>query len=135
MACRYCSSDGGDEVATAYARFVRLRTGMIGVMDILGRKHESLRLLVSELVDRLPPRTFVVVDHWEADPFAIGLAKPTDPDHLVYITSDRDVHGRFFMSRELPSDSDLVPYREAGAEQFESIDDLAAAIAIHLHAA
>ena len=104
-------------------------------MDILGRKDASLRALLGELIDRLPPKSFIVVDHWEADPRAIGLARPSDPDHLVYITSDRDVHGRYFMSRKLASDSDLVPFRDAGADQYDDIDALAAAIAAHLSAA
>jgi len=104
-------------------------------VDILGHKDESLRKLVAELLQRLPPRSFVVVDHWEADPLAIGLARPSEPDRLVYITSDRDVRGRYFMSRELPSNSDLVPFRDGGADQFRDIDALARAIAVHLGAA
>ena len=104
-------------------------------MDILGRKDDSLRILVGELIRRLPPKTFVVVDHWDSDPFAIGLARPSQPDHLVYITSDRDVHGRYFISRELPPNSDLAPFQDAGADQFEDIDAMAEAIAAHLSAA
>jgi hypothetical protein len=104
-------------------------------MDILGKKDRSLRELVSNLAERLPPKSFIVVDRWEADPFAIGLARPSDPDHLVFITSDRDVNGRFFMLRQLPSDSDRVPHRAAGADQFQDIEALADAIADHLGAA
>ena len=103
-------------------------------MDILGSKDESLRTLVAELAARLPPRSFVVVDHWD-DPFAIGLASPSNPDHLAYITSDRDVRGHYFMSRERPSNSDLAVYQEAGANSFASIETLARAIADHLRAA
>jgi hypothetical protein len=104
-------------------------------VDILGRKHPSLRNLVGELTRRLPPRSFVLVDHWEADPFAIGLARPSEHDHLVYITSDQDVHGRYYMSRELPPNNDLDVFREAGADQFQDVDALARAIALHLGAA
>jgi len=104
-------------------------------MDILGRKDDSLRMLVGELAQRLPPGSFVVVDHWEADPFAIGLASPRNHGRLAYVTSDRDIHGRYFMSRELPSDTDLAPFREAGCDQFEDVNALAQAVALHLGAA
>jgi hypothetical protein len=104
-------------------------------VDILGRKDSSLRTLITELLRYLPPNSFVLVDHWDADPFAIGLAKPSEEDHLVYITSDRDVFGRYFMSRELPSDNDLDEYLEAGSDQFDNVEELAKAIEIHLGAA
>jgi hypothetical protein len=76
-----------------------------------------------------------VVDRWEADPCAIGLASAAEPDRLVYIHSEKDDLGRYFMSRELPSDSDLWPYSEAGADQYSDLDEFAAAVAAHLGAA
>jgi hypothetical protein len=103
-------------------------------IDILGQKDPSLRHLVSELQRRAPDGTFIVVDHWEMDPFAIGLASPAHPDQLAYISSLTAAEGKYFMSRELPSDSDLVPFRDGGAEQYTDIDTLAAAILDHLGA-
>jgi hypothetical protein len=90
---------------------------------------------LDQISQRLPPGSFVVVDHWEADPFAIGLARPSEHDYLVYITSDRDVHGRWFLSRELPRKHDVELYHEAGSDQFADIDALSNAIAEHLGAA
>jgi len=104
-------------------------------MDILGTKDPSLRTLVSELVRRLPPNTFVVVDNWGADPFAIGLARPSDHQHLVYICSDRDVDGRYFIARELPARHDLEPFRSTGVEQVDDVDAIAQVVATHLGAA
>jgi hypothetical protein len=103
-------------------------------VEILGHKHPSLRHLISELLRRMPDGSFIVVDHWEADPFAIGLARPAQPGHLAYITSLTAAQGTYFMSRELPSDSDLIPYREGEAQQYTDIDTLAAAILDHLGA-
>src|SRR5687767_4853536 len=97
-------------------------------MDILGDKHSSLRELVEQLAERLPPSSFILVNGWD-DAFAIGLAAPSRPDHLVYITSERDVHGRYFMSREKPAGHDLEAFRNAGSNWFASFDTLARAIA------
>lgn len=104
-------------------------------MDILGTKDPSLRNLVEEIARRVPAGCFIVVDHWESDPFAIGLARPTSHDHLVYISSERDVHGRWYLSRETPREHDLEQYHEAGTDQFDDIESLAAAVAGHLCAA
>jgi hypothetical protein len=104
-------------------------------MDILGRKDSSLRALVAELVELLPVGSFVVIDHWEADPFAIGLARPTDHSQLVYVSSSRDDNGRYFMAREVLAQTDLEPFSDAGADAFDDVHSLAKAIAAHLGAA
>ena len=78
--------------------------------------------------------SFVVVDRWRADPLAIGLARPSEHDQLVYVSIDPDTHGRYFMARELPSGNDLEPNRVGGLDQFQDVDALARAIAEHLGA-
>jgi hypothetical protein len=103
-------------------------------VDILGNKDASLRQLVADLSARLPPKSFILVDGWE-DPFAIGLGSPSRADHVAYITSERDVRGRYFMSREKPCDNDLDLFLDAGANWFSSVDSLARAIEEHLRAA
>ena len=104
-------------------------------MDILGFKDSSLRSLISQLAELLPPNSFVLVDNWEADPFAIGLAKPSDHKHLVYLTSDCDRQGRYFLSRELPARHDLEVFHDAGSDHFADVPSLAKAVAEHLCAA
>lgn len=103
-------------------------------MDMLGRKDASLRALVAELLARLPTGRVIVVDHWD-DPFAIGLALVSNPDRLVYINSERDSAGRFYMSRELPTNTDLQPFLEAGDDHYDDLGTFAAAVAAHLGAA
>ena len=100
-------------------------------MDILGRKHQSLRTLVGDLTRRLPPNSFVLVDNWD-DEYAIGLAHPSDHDHLVYITSQQNDHGNYFLSRELPRRHDLEPFHDAGSDDFKTVEEMAQAIAAHL---
>jgi hypothetical protein len=104
-------------------------------VDILGRKDNSLRFLVTELLRYLPSKSFVLVDHWDHDPFAMGLAKPSNHDRFVFITSDRDVHGLYFMSCKLPSDNDLHGYHNVEADPFNNVEALAKAIEAHLGAA
>jgi hypothetical protein len=82
----------------------------------------------------MPLKSFILVDAWD-DPFAIGLGAPSRPDHIAYVSSERDVHGRYFMSREKPSDTDLDLFHDAGTNWFSSVDSLARAVEDHLRAA
>jgi hypothetical protein len=105
---------------------------MPGIMvDTLGSKDPSLRQLLEQLVERMPPSSFILVDEWD-DPFSIGLAAPSEVARLAYITSDRDIHGRYFMSREKPPRHDLELYHDAGSNWFANVDALASAIVEHL---
>ena len=57
---------------------------------------------------------FDIVDHWEDDLCAIGIAKPSNHEVLVYIaTSDRK--GRYDVDLELPpKNREECPYTDAG---------------------
>lgn len=101
-------------------------------MDILGTKSPALKHLVAFVLDRLPDQSAVVVDHWEGDPDAIGIARRSDTGWLVYIHAEKDANGRYFLSRELPPNSDLWPFEDAGSEQFDDLDTLANAVKAHL---
>jgi hypothetical protein len=103
-------------------------------VDFLGNKDPSLRELVAELTARMTFKSFILVDGW-GDQFAIGLGSPSRPNHVAYVSSERDVHGRYFMSREKPSDNDLDLFQDSGSNWFSSVDSLARAVEDHLRAA
>lgn len=104
-------------------------------MEILDKKDPALRQLVNELLSRMPPINVVLVDRWETDPGAIGIALATQPGRLVYVHSERDLEGHYYMARELPPDGEQLHYRDAGEDNFGDLDQLAAAVAKHLSAA
>jgi hypothetical protein len=63
----------------------------------------------------------LIVDHWEADLCAIGLAIPGDPRRLVYISTWNRPQNSFFVELEAaPPDGSEMPY--VGVGKFESVD-------------
>lgn len=97
-------------------------------MDVTG-KDERLVAVVRRLREDLGRDAFVVVDHWDADLLAIGLARPEDPAVLVYVAVARD--GLFFECEVPAGESYKVTARQEGA----SYEDLRRAVAAHLRSA
>ncbi len=78
-------------------------------------KHESILGFLARLTSELDPNLWTVVDHWDADLHAIGIARPSEPGVLVYVSTWRQPPGKFFCSLELPPPpGDDAPYRPAG---------------------
>ena len=93
--------------------------------------------VVLDVLDRLRswlgPDAFVVVDHWEADLCAIGVASPRNVQVLVYISCLSDQPGQFWYVLEVPPvpGSDRL-YEEVGHESGVSFEELAMRVAQHL---
>jgi hypothetical protein len=84
-------------------------------------KDSSILSLLDRLRDRLGPGNFDIIDHWESDPYAVGLASPQDHGVLAYISCFGEPEGRYHVELELPpSSGDDLPYREAG--RFSDLD-------------
>jgi hypothetical protein len=105
-------------------------------MPLLSQKGTSIRELVQRLRERLGAASFVVVDHWQQDPFAIGIANPQDPRVLAYINTGSETAARYFLSFETPPlDSWANPaHRRAGEHSVETIDEIALLIQTRLAA-
>src|SRR5262245_18865523 len=88
-----------------------------------------LRLLVDLGLDR---HRWTVVDHWEADAFAIGVAAKLDPRKLVYVSTLRRAPGRFDFEAELPAGPEETDYRVVDRGENVSFEDLLRAIVRHL---
>jgi hypothetical protein len=66
------------------------------------QKHHTITRLLPRLRKRLGADAFDVVDHWDADLRAVGLARPDDHAVLVYVCTHGLPNGRYFASLELP---------------------------------
>jgi len=83
-------------------------------------KDDEIRDLLSWLRSRLG-QNFVVIDHWESDRSAVGVAATDDPRQLVYIASRGQTAGPYFVELEAsPSEGSDLPYTMVG--RFEAVD-------------
>jgi hypothetical protein len=84
---------------------------------------------MDKLESLLGESTFDVVDRWDGDLFAIGIARPDNHRVLVYISTYDQPLGTYFVSLELPalpfSDD---PYASAGEFRARSLDELVSII-------
>ncbi|MGH3850515.1 MAG: hypothetical protein ACRDRT_12575 [Pseudonocardiaceae bacterium] len=96
------------------------------------QKDQSVIRLLDGLRERLGLRAFDVVDHWEADSCAIGIARPDNHGVLVYISTNGEAGERCSVSLELPPQpgSD-IPYTAAGDHDAASLDELAEIVRRH----
>ncbi len=78
-------------------------------------KDEDLLQLLERLRGWLAPGAFEVVDHWESDLCAVGIASPRDNGVLAYLSTFGCPVGRCDVELERPPrcGSDL-PYEAAG---------------------
>ena len=99
-------------------------------------KHPSILNALDQLQSRLGRHAFNIVDHWEPDLCAIGIASPRNPQVLVYVSCYGELPDRFNFELELPPlpGSDSV-YLVAGRDSDVSFDELASVIAQHLQRA
>jgi hypothetical protein len=96
----------------------------------MNSKDQSIkRLLVDLDFDR---RGWTVVDHWEADAFAIGIASKPDPRRLVYVSTFRRAPGYFDFEAELQAGPVETDYRVLDRGENVSFEDLLKAIVRHL---
>ena len=66
-------------------------------------KDAKILKLIKDLSSELGAKSFCLVDHWDADLCAIGIASVGNPHRLVYVSTygEEDL---FFASTEFPND-------------------------------
>ena len=63
----------------------------------------------------------MLADHWADDTTAVGIACPSDPRYLVYISGRGPATDHYYVELELPPQpDDDFPYTPAGS--FDSVD-------------
>lgn len=97
-------------------------------------KDEAILRLLEQLTEHLEPEKFDVVDHWESDLCAIGIARAGKPGFLVYVSTFGQRGDSYFVSLEWPPapGSDL-PYEPAGEQQAKSFAEVLMLVQQHLN--
>jgi hypothetical protein len=94
-------------------------------------KSTQIEQLLVDLQRELGSASFDVIDHWEADLTAIGIACPSDHSRLVYIDAATP---RFTAILEVaPEAGSALPYAEVGIHDELTLADLAQVVRSHLH--
>lgn len=96
----------------------------------MSSKHPSIDQLVAALPMR--ERFWVLVDHWEADLFAIGVARKDDERRLVYISTFKRAPGRYDYQCETPRSSDVTDFDTTEEGEDVGLDELLHAMVRHL---
>ncbi len=96
-------------------------------------KDPSITHVLQELTALFEPGAFVIVDHWDADLCAIGIAQPHNHQVLVYISTYRQPNHAYAVDLELPSDTDDdVPYQAVAQYDLVDFPTLATLVGTHL---
>ena len=95
-------------------------------------KHPSINALLDRLRADLGPKSFVVVDHWEGDLCAIGIAAPGDRQRLMYISTFPPEEPGFTVEREVASADSVLPYKGEGLVEVPTYSLLVDAVRQHL---
>lgn len=93
-------------------------------------KDDSILTLLQKL--QLEACDWTVVDHWEADLCALGIARCGRPRHLVYVSTYEKGAGRYAYACEAPAGSDETDFVVSAKADDASFDELVAAIEKHL---
>jgi hypothetical protein len=93
------------------------------------QKDESIIRLLDRLESHLGKGAFVIMDHWEGDLCAVGIARPDNHCVLVYICTAYEPADTYFVSLELPPKAGEDqwanhPYTPAGEQRVHGFDAL-----------
>ena len=92
-------------------------------------KDTSVWVFLGQLAIEIGAQHFQVVDHWDGDLHAVGIASPQDAGRLVYVSTFKKSPGRFAYECESSAKGD---YEVAGRSEDASFQDLLGVIRRHL---
>ncbi len=96
-------------------------------------KDISIRRMLARLARRLGCQRFDIVDHWEIDLCAIGIASPRNHGVLVYISTYRKHPTRYDVELELPpTPGNDFPYEVASRHSNLTFEELVRVVRAHL---
>jgi hypothetical protein len=76
--------------------------------DLAPTKDGSILALLEEI--DIPGHGWSIVDHWEADRFAIGVGRFDDDGKLVYVSTWQKPAGHYFVELEKSAPEDPLGY-------------------------
>lgn len=100
--------------------------------DSIAGKDPRIQELLCRLEALLPAESYEIVDHWDGDVCAIGVACRHDPGRLVYISVFGEEDGRYAFECEVPMGEHPPEYRAMNKGQGVTLDALLPAITSHL---
>jgi hypothetical protein len=96
-------------------------------------KDRSILTVLAKLRRRLGSDAFQVVDDWDADLFALGIAHPEEPRLLVYISTYQHPNGRYSVSLESPpAPGASLLYEPGGEHELLDFEELVEVVVEHL---
>ncbi|MGO4339701.1 hypothetical protein AB4037_32915 [Labrys sp. KB_33_2] len=96
-------------------------------------KHIAIITALEYLRERLGHQSFQLLDHWNGDRMAIGIASPNDANWLVYIACTDTLPSAYTAILERGSSpDDEIPYEECGSFEGLDINGLADVVSAHL---
>lgn len=93
-------------------------------------KDQTVRTCVERHASELGGNRFRVVDHWDADLYAVGLAAIEDPRRLVYVSTFGQVAGRYAFECEEPEEG--REYRTVARGDAATFEELREIVRAHL---
>src|SRR5947208_2640607 len=97
------------------------------------KKNSAILRALHHLENRLGKDAFQIVDHWEADLLAIGVASPSNAQRLVYIASVSKSEQNYDVIYErAPIPGSELPYEHCGKFHNVGLDELAQLVSNHL---
>jgi hypothetical protein len=93
-------------------------------------KDETIRELVSAL--EVGRRGWVLVDHWEADLCAVGIANGAEPRRLVYVSTYGKAPETYDYECEVPDSAQPAENRQVARGENVSLTELVAVLERHL---
>jgi hypothetical protein len=104
--------------------------------DSIARKDARLLELLHELEASMPAGSYQIVDHWDADLCAIGVAARNDPRRLVYVSTHDQAEGTYAFECEAPladgAPDDSDDYQVVDQGDGLELDTLLLKISAHL---
>lgn len=89
---------------------------------------------ILSMVDRLDleRRGWVIVDHWDSDQMALGIARTNDLRRLVYVSTFNRPGGQYYFECEEPAGTDETEFRVSTSRGHASFEELLSALEQHL---
>lgn len=96
------------------------------------KKTGAILRALRHLEERLGKGAFQIVDHWEGDLLAIGIASPSDRQRLVYIASlGKSDQSYSAILERAPTPGSELPYEDCGKFQDIGLDELTRVVSDH----
>jgi hypothetical protein len=97
-------------------------------------KNKTIETVLVRLQEALGNSYFDIVDHWEGDTCAVGIARPDNHSILAYISTWMLQAGHYDVHLELPPLKEGDVYEPAGLYESVDFDGLVGIITRHFEA-